>query len=100
MFTLSTDKEVTVNFKFIVEALLRTFNVHPPYTRFNKIEGNFAVNKKEYSEELLQRFEKEGLTIGTDHFKIVKTEGKALDEFNEKHRFHYQGIVDKLKKEF
>lgn len=44
--------------------------------------------------------EKEGLTIGSDHFKIAKTEGKLLDEFNEKHRFHYQGIVDKLKKEF
>ena len=65
-----------MNFKFIVEGLLRTFNVHPPYTRFNKTEGNFAINKKESSEELVQRFEKEGLTIGTDHLKITKTEGK------------------------
>lgn len=43
---------------------------------------------------------KEGLKIGEDLFKIQKTEGKLLDEFNEKHRFHYNGIVDKLRKDF
>lgn len=47
--------------------------MHPPYTRFNKTEGNFAINKKEFTNELAQRFEKEGLTVGADHFKIVKT---------------------------
>lgn len=43
---------------------------------------------------------KEGLKVGENQFKIQKTEGKLLDEFNTKHRFHYSGIVDKLKKEF
>jgi hypothetical protein len=28
---------------------------------------------------LVSRFEKEGLTVGSDHFKIQKTEGKLLD---------------------
>jgi hypothetical protein len=42
----------------------------------------------------------EGLKVGEETIKIVKTEGKLLDEFNEKHRFHYNGIVDKLRKDF
>lgn len=50
MFTLSAEKEEPgekITFKVIQEALVRTFNLHPVYTRFNKIEGNFAINNKD-----------------------------------------------------
>lgn len=103
MFTLDTEKEDPNNkitFKVIQEALLRTYNLHPPYTRFNKIEGNFALNNKDLTEEITDKIIKGGLDAGNIHINIRKTEGKELTEFNEKHGHHYAGIIGLLKKNF
>jgi len=103
IFTLETDKEdpaEKITFKLVQEALVRTYNIHPPYTRFNKKEGNFAINKKDLSEELKSKIEKGGLDIGSVHLTIKKSEGKDLDEFNEKHGHHYAGIIGVHKKNF
>ena len=64
IYNLSVDKEQAVPFRYIQEALLKTFNVHSPYVRFNKTEGNFVVNKKNFSEEDLQKVVDAGLKIG------------------------------------
>lgn len=55
IFTLEADKEDPNNkitFKVIQEALARTYNLHPPYTRFSKIEGNFALNNNDLTKEI------------------------------------------------
>lgn len=44
-----------------------------PYTRFNKNEGNFAVDKKNCSAEVIEKLVKEGLTVGHTHLTITKT---------------------------
>lgn len=51
IYALTVDKEQTVPFRYIQEALLKNYNIHSPYVRFNKTEGNFAVNKKNLNEE-------------------------------------------------
>ena len=103
MFTLEAEKEdpnERITFKVIQEALVRTYNLHPPYTRFNKTEGNFAINKKDLTEDLINKIVAGGLEVGKLHIKIRKTEGKELEEFNEKHGHHYAGIIGLLKKNF
>ena len=50
IYNLSVEKEQPVPFRYIQEALLKTYNVHSPYVRYNKTEGNFVVNKKTYTE--------------------------------------------------
>lgn len=63
---LSVEKEQAVPFRYIQEALLKSHNVHSPYVRFNKTEGNFAVNKQhmEQSAEVLAALENDGLKVG------------------------------------
>lgn len=103
MFTLEAEKEdpsEKITFKVIQEALLRTYNLVPPYTRFNKTEGNFALNNKDLNEDVLAKIVKGGLDVGSIHIKIRKTEGKELAEFNDKHGHHYAGIIGLLKKNF
>ena len=38
--------------------------------------------------------------MGTVHIAIRKSEGKEMDEFNEKHGHHYAGIIGLHKKNF
>lgn len=45
IYSLSIEKEQTVPFRYIQEALLKSYNIHSPYVRFNKTEGNFALKK-------------------------------------------------------
>ena len=44
--------------------------------RFNKNEGNFAVEKKLCTEELVKKLETEGLKVGETVLKVTKGEGK------------------------
>lgn len=74
--------------------------MHPVYTRFNKIEGNFAINNKDLKEDTIAKISAQGIKTGALHIKIRKTEGKELEEFNEKHGHHYAGIIGTLKKTF
>lgn len=46
IFSLGLEKEEKVPFRYIQETLLKIYNVFSPYTRFNKSEGNFALEKK------------------------------------------------------
>lgn len=78
IFTLSVDKEQTVPFRYIQEALLKNHNIHSPYVRFNKTEGNFAVNKKNYNEADFEALLKDGLKVGETIVKVTKTEKEQL----------------------
>ena len=100
IYNLSVEKEQTVPFRYIQEALLKNFNIHSPYVRFNKTEGNFAVNKKHFKEEDLVKLEAEGLKVGEAEVKVGKSTPEQLSEFWEKHGHHYNGIIDNLKREF
>jgi hypothetical protein len=89
-----------VPFRYIQEALLKNFGVHSPYVRFNKTEGNFAVNKKNLKEEDLQKVVAEGLKVGETLLTVTKATPEQLSEFWEKHGHHYNGIIDNLRKDF
>lgn len=71
-----------------------------PYVRFNKNEGNFAIEKKLCTEDLVKKLETEGVKVGETTLKVNKAEGKELDEFWDKHGHHYNGIIENLRKEF
>lgn len=100
IYALTVDKEQTVPFRYIQEALLKNYNIHSPYVRFNKTEGNFAVNKKNLNEEDLQTLVKEGLKVGDALVRVVKADKEQLSIFWQKHGHHYNGIVDSLRKDF
>jgi hypothetical protein len=100
IYSLSTEKEQTVPFRYIQEALLKNHNIHSPYVRFNKIEGNFAVNKKTLKEEDLKQLEEKGLKVGEAVLTVTKSSPEQLSQFWEKHGHHYNGIVDNLRKDF
>jgi hypothetical protein len=100
VYNVSVDKEQTVPFRYIQEALLKNHGVHSPYVRFNKTEGNFVVNKKTFKEEDLQKIEAEGLKVGEAQLKVVRSSPEQLSEFWEKHGHHYNGIIENLKKDF
>lgn len=100
IFSLSLDKEQTVPFRYIQESLLKNHNVFTPYTRFNKNEGNFAVEKKNCTPELVEKLEKEGLKVGEVTLTVSKADGEKLNEFWDKHGHHYNGIIDNLRKDF
>ncbi len=68
------DKEQTVPFRYIQEALLKNHNIHSPYVRFNKTEGNFAVNVKNINEQDLDNLVKNGLKVGDAHLNVVKSD--------------------------
>ena len=80
--------------------MARTYNLHPVYTRFSKIEGNFALNNVDLTKEITDKIVSGGLDAGNLHIKIRITEGKELAEFNEKHGYHYAGIIGLQKKNF
>jgi hypothetical protein len=94
------DKEQTVPFRYIQEALLKNHNIHSPYVRFNKTEGNFAVNKKNTNEIDFEPLLKNGLKVGDATVNVKKAEKEQLGEFWEKHGHHYNGIIDNLRKDF
>lgn len=98
MFILSSDKELAHSFKLIQEALIRQHGVGTPYSRFNKKEGHFVLNKKMVDPALVVKLE-EGVKIGEDLIRIRKGAGKELDDFWENHGNHYNGIMDKNKRE-
>ena len=98
IYNISVEKEQPVPFRYIQEALLKTYNVHSPYVRYNKAEGNFVVNKKMYTEEDVQKVVDGGLKVGDAELKVVKSSAEQLSEFWEKHGHHYNGIIDNLKK--
>lgn len=79
---------------------MKNQNVHSPYVRFHKTEGHFAVDKKNASPEVIAKLEKEGLKVGDSQLIIKKAEGEALSEFWEKHGYHYNTIIDNLKKTY
>lgn len=79
---------------------MKNHNVFSPYTRFNKNEGNFAIENKLVTPELVEKLEKEGLKVGETVLTVKKLEGKDLEAFQEKHGHHYNGIIDSLRKEF
>jgi hypothetical protein len=81
IFSLSVDKEQTVPFRYIQEALLKNFNIHSPYVRFNKTEGNFAVNKKNYNEADFEPLLKDGLKVGDTVVNVVKADKEQLSLF-------------------
>lgn len=64
IFALSLDKDQKVPFRYIQESLLKNHNIYTPYTRFNKNEGNFAIEKKICTAELVEKLEKDGLKVG------------------------------------
>lgn len=45
IFSTSCAAEGVANWRNVTEALLKQHNVHAPYCRFGKQEGNFALNK-------------------------------------------------------
>lgn len=100
IFSLSVEKEQTVPFRYIQEALLKNHNIHSPYVRFNKTEGNFAINKNNYREEDVESLLKDGLKVGDAVLKVVKADKEQLGQFWEKHGHHYNGIIDNLRKDF
>ena len=100
IYSLSVDKEQTVPFRYIQEGLLKNHNIHSPYVRFNKTEGNFAVNKKNLKEEDLKKLTDEGLKVGETTLKVSKCTPEQLSEFWEKHGHHYNGIIENLRKDF
>ena len=100
IFNLSVDKEQSVPFRYIQEALLKNFNIHSPYVRFNKTEGNFAVNKKNYNEADFETLLKDGIKVGETVVNVVKADKEQLGLFWEKHGHHYNGIIDNLRKDF
>lgn len=77
---------------------MKNLDVFSPYVRFHKTEGNFALDKKNAKPEVIEKLEKEGLKVGNAHLTIKKAEGEALSQFWEKHGYHYNTIVDNLKK--
>lgn len=81
IYTLSVEKEQAVPFRYIQEALLKNHSIHSPYVRFNKTEGNFAVNKKTFKEEDLQKLADEGLKVGETVLKVNKSTPEQLSEF-------------------
>lgn len=100
IYSLGVEKEQIVPFRYVQEALLKNHNIYSPYVRFNKTEGNFAINKKQYNEAECEKLVKEGLKVGEALLTVSKSEGAKLDEFWEKHGHHYNGIIDSLKKDF
>jgi hypothetical protein len=56
-----------------------------------------VLNKGVVNPAVIEKL-KEGIKIGEDLVKIRKGEGKELDLFWENHGFHYNGIMDKLKR--
>jgi DNA gyrase/topoisomerase IV subunit B len=89
-----------VPFRYIQEALLKNHSVHSPYVRFNKTEGNFAVNKKNYNEADFEPLLKDGLKVGDAVLTVTKADKEQLSHFWEKHGHHYNGIIDSLRKDF
>ena len=79
IFSMSIEKEEKVSFKFIKEGLLKNHGVFAPYVRFNKDEGNFAVEKKLCTPEVVAKLEKDGLKIGETQITITKSEGDKLN---------------------
>jgi hypothetical protein len=82
-----------VPFKYIQEALLKTHDVFSPYVRFHKSEGHFALDKKNAKPEVVAKLEKEGLKVGNAQLTIKKAEGDDLNQFWEKHGYHYNTIL-------
>ena len=78
IYTLSIAKEQTVPFRYIQEALLKNHNIHSPYVRYNKTEGNFAVNKKNHKEEDLQSLVENGLKVGDATLIVNKSTPEQL----------------------
>lgn len=87
-------------FRYIQEALLKNHSIHSPYVRFNKTEGNFAVNKKNYNEADFEPLFKDGLKVGDAVLTVTKADKEQLGQFWEKHGHHYNGIIDSLRKDF
>lgn len=100
IYSLGVEKEQVVPFRYVQEALLKNHNIFSPYVRFNKTEGNFAINKKQFNQEEADKLVKDGLKVGDTLLAVSKAEGPKLDEFWEKHGHHYNGIIDSLRKDF
>lgn len=94
------EEEKAVPFRYIQEALLKNYNIHSPYVRFNKTEGNFVINKKNFKEEDFSKMIEEGLKVGETVLKVEKSSADQLSVFWEKHGHHYNGIIDNLRKDF
>lgn len=74
---MAIEKEQTVPFRYIQEALLKNYNIHSPYVRFNKTEGNFAL-KKNTNQEDIEKLLKDGLKVGEAVLKVVKASPEQL----------------------
>lgn len=59
--------------------MLKSHNIHSPYVRFNKTEGNFVVNKKTYNENDLNGLVESGLKVGDTVLKVTKAEKEQLN---------------------
>lgn len=79
---------------------MKNHNIHSPYVRFNKTEGNFAINKINYREEDVAGLIENGLKVGDTVLKVAQADQAALSLFWEKHGHHYNGIIDNLRKDF
>jgi hypothetical protein len=91
-----THRELQTHRRSPAPLLRRPPRLHPIQQDRRQLRPEQKVVERELEKKMLE----EGLKVGEETIKIVKTEGKLLDEFNEKHRFHYNGIVDKLRKDF
>lgn len=95
---LTCEHETGHSFKLIQEGLVRQHGVGTPYTRFSKKEGHFILSKSVVTPALLAKLQ-QGVRVGEDLIAVKKGEGKELDEFWEKHGFHYNGIMDRLQRD-
>lgn len=53
VFTTTCTEEGIANWRNVTEALLKQHEVNPPYCRFAKQEGNFALNKEKTTQETI-----------------------------------------------
>ncbi|KAL4507239.1 hypothetical protein ABPG72_002032 [Tetrahymena utriculariae] len=99
IFSTACEQEGVANWRNITEALLKQHNVHAPYCRFGKLEGNFALNKDKTSQEVIDQLVQDGLQFGESKVTIKVSEGEVLSKFWELHGRHYNGVMELKKKE-
>lgn len=100
VFDVTCEKEGVANWKLIQEDLLRTYNLHVPYARFAKVEGNFVLNQSRVPQETVDNLEKTGLKIGDAIINVKLAKGDSLQRFWDHHGHHFNTIIERTKQDF
>jgi len=97
MFELTLSKtEEGLKWDAIMAQIEKQFGIKVVYCRVNGVEGHFAVNRIDMSNEIKQKLVTDGFSIGEVHLKIKECTDDSLKRFYKDHGKHLDTCLERV----